>query len=107
MYLRAYAWLAKTWDNTSSLCEDHIRSILKKWVIEQAVGGKQEKSEILAIFHCFKDTIDDLIDSSDDNLDTEPLAIVKQVDMSNNSIPGPRNSISNFKEGNDISNNGS
>ena len=36
-----------------------------KKVFKQAVGGAEQKSEILAITNRYKDTLDDLVDSSD------------------------------------------
>ena len=39
--------------------------ILQKQVLKQAVGGAEGKFEIAAIFNKYKDTLDDLIDSSD------------------------------------------
>ena len=38
--------------------------MLKKKVIKQAVGGTGQKSEILAIPNQYKDTLDELVDSS-------------------------------------------
>ncbi len=105
--LGAYARLGKTWDDTPSLRQDRILSILKKRVIKQAVGGRQEKAEILAIPNRFKDTLDDLVDSSNDSSDTEPSAILRQVDVSSDDIPGPGDSASGLEEGRDISKNGS
>lgn len=55
----------------------------------------------------FKDTLDDLVDSSDDSSDTEPSAILRQVDMLSDGIPGPGDSASGLEEKRDISKNGS
>lgn len=49
--------------------------------------------------------LDALIDSSDDSSDTDSSAILKQVDVSNNGIPGPKDSTSSLKEERDISKN--
>ena len=61
----AYARLGKTWIETPLQRQDRIIVLLRKKVIKQAVGGAKQKSEILAIPNQYKDTLDDLIDSSD------------------------------------------
>lgn len=61
----------------------------------------------MAILNQFKDTLDDLVDSSNDSFDTELLAILKQVDVSSNDIPSPRDSPSGLEERRAISKNGS
>ena len=61
----AYARLGKTWIETPLQRQDRIIVLLRKKVIKQAVGGAEQKSEILAIPNQYKDTLDDLIDSSD------------------------------------------
>lgn len=42
--------------------------ILRKWVSKQAIGEVEEKTEILAIFNRYKNTLKNFID----NLDIEP-----------------------------------
>ena len=61
----AYARLRKTWAKTPLLRQDRIVTILRKWVLKQAVRGEKGKSEIATIPNKYKDTPDDLIDSSD------------------------------------------
>ena len=61
----AYAQVGKTWIETPLECQDCIIVLLRKKVIKQAVGGAKQKSEILAIPNQYKDTLDDLVDSSD------------------------------------------
>ena len=61
----AYARLGKTWIETPLQHQDRIIVLLRKKVIKQAVGGAKQKSEILAIPNQYKDTLDDLVDSSD------------------------------------------
>ena len=61
----AYVQLAKTWIKSPLQCQDRIIVLLKKKVIKQAVGGAEQKSEILAIPNQYKDMLDDLVDSSD------------------------------------------
>lgn len=61
----AYARLGKTWIETPLQRRDRIIVLLRKKVIKQAVGGAEQKSEILAIPNRYKDTLDDLVDSSD------------------------------------------
>ena len=45
--------------------QNQIVTILLKQVFKQTVGGVEEKSEITAIPNKYKDTLDNLIDSSD------------------------------------------
>lgn len=59
----------------------------------------------MIISNYFKDTIDNLIDSLNDSSDTEPKAILRQVDVSSNGISDPGNSASGLKKGRDILNN--
>ena len=61
----AYARLGKTWIETPLQRRDRIIVLLRKKVIKQAVRGAKQKSEILAIPNRYKDTLDDLVDSSD------------------------------------------
>ena len=61
----AYARLGKTWIETPLQCQDRIIVLLRKKVIKQIVEGAEQKSEILAIPNRYKDTLDDLVDSSD------------------------------------------
>ena len=61
----AYARLGKTWIKTPLQRRDCIIVLLRKKVIKQAVGGAKQKFEILAIPNQYKDTLDDLVDSSD------------------------------------------
>ena len=61
----AYARLGKTWIETPLQRRDCIIVLLRKKVIKQAVGGAEQKSEILAIPNQYKNTLDDLVDSSD------------------------------------------
>ncbi len=68
-------------------------AILKKRVFKKAIGGGQEKSEILSIPNKYKDTLEDLVDSSD----VEHPAIPRQIDLSSDDIPGSKNDPSNPK----------
>ena len=61
----AYAQLGKTWIDTPPERRDYIIVLLRKKVIKQAVGGTGQKSEILVIPNRYKDTLDDLVNSSD------------------------------------------
>ena len=61
----AYARLGKTWIKTPLQRRHHIIVLLKNKVIKQAVWGAKQKSEILAIPNQYKNTLDDLVDSSD------------------------------------------
>ena len=61
----AYARLGKTWIDIPLERRDCIIVLLRKKVIKQAVGGAGQKSEILAIPNQYKDTLDNLVDSSD------------------------------------------
>ena len=61
----AYAWLGKTWIKTPLQRRDCIIVLLRKKVIKQAVRGAKQDFEILVIPNQYKDTLDDLVDSSD------------------------------------------
>lgn len=67
--------------------------------------GNKEKSEILIIFNQYKDTLDNLIDSLDNNSDIKLLAILKWIDILSNNILGLENSTSSLKKKNDFSRN--
>ena len=60
-----YACLGKTRAKTHPSCQYRIISILQKQVVKQVVREKVENSEIVAICNRYKNTLDDLIDSSD------------------------------------------
>ncbi len=64
-FIRAYAWLRKTWSKTHLLHQDQIVAIVRKRVLKQVVGGAERMSKIAAIANKYKDTLDDLMDSSD------------------------------------------
>lgn len=64
-FTRAYVCLGKTWAKISLPRQNQIVTILRKQVVKQAVGKIEENFEITAIPNRYKDTIDDLIDSSD------------------------------------------
>ncbi len=66
-------------------------AILKKRVFNQAIGGGQEKSEILSIPNKYKDTLKDLVNSSD----VEHPAIPRQIILPSNNIPGSKDDPSN------------
>lgn len=68
-YIGVYTWLKKIWGKTLSQSEDYIMEIFKKQVFKQAIGRAEKKTEILVIPNRNKDTLKDLIDSSD----IEPL----------------------------------
>ncbi len=55
--------------------------------------GEQEKSEILSISNKYKDTLEDLINSSD----VEHPAISKEIDLPSNDIPDSKNNASDPK----------
>ena len=57
--------LGKTWAKNPPPRQHQIVSIFKKRVVKQAIRGKVENSEIVAIHNQYKETLDDLIDSSD------------------------------------------
>lgn len=40
-------------------------AIIKKYIFKQTIERAEEKIEILAIFHNYKDNLEDLVDSSD------------------------------------------
>lgn len=60
-----YICLGKTWAETPPLRQYRIISIFRKRVVKQAIGGRAEDFEIVAISNQYKDTLDDLNDSSD------------------------------------------
>ncbi len=64
-FIGAYTRLGKTWAKTPLPYQNRIVAILRKQVLKQAVGGVEKKSEIAMIFNKYKDTLDDLMDSSD------------------------------------------
>ena len=64
-FTRAYTCFDKTWAKTLLLRQYQIVSILKKRVVKQVVRGGGGNSEIMAISIQYKDTLDDLINSSD------------------------------------------
>ncbi len=66
-------------------------AILKKLVFKQTIGGGQEKSEILSIPNKYKDTLKDLVDSSD----VEHPPIPRQIDLPSNDIPGSKDDLRN------------
>ncbi len=61
----AYVCLGKTWAETPLPRQNRIVTIFRKRVLKQAVGGAERKSEITAIPNKYKDTLDELINSSD------------------------------------------
>ncbi len=93
IHLGAYTRLRKTWAEIPSQHQDRIVTILKKRVLKQAIGGGQEKSEILSIPNKYKDTLEDLVDSSD----VEHPAIPRQIDLPSDDIPGSKDDPSNLK----------
>ncbi len=98
--LRAYAQLEKTWAKIPSQHQDRIVMILKKCVFKQAIEGGQKKSKILSIPNKYKDTFEDLIDSSD----VEHLAILRQIDLLSNDSPRSKDDSNDPKMNNDFSN---
>ena len=60
-----YTCMGKTLAKSSFLCQNRILIILRKRVLKQVVGGAEGKFEIVAIPNKYKDTLDDLIYSSD------------------------------------------
>lgn len=61
--IRAYTCFEKILAKTSFSYQNRIITIFKKWVVKQAIGRAKEKSEIVAIFNRYKNTLDDFIDS--------------------------------------------
>lgn len=61
----------------------------------------------MAIFNQYKNIFNELVNSLDNSLDTKPPRMLKQIDISNNDIPGPRNSANGLKETGNLLNNGS
>ena len=57
-------------------------AILKKRVLKQAIGAKQERSEILSSHNKYKDTLEDLVNS----LDIERPTTQKPIDLLSNEI---------------------
>lgn len=56
----------------------------------------------MVIPHWYKDMLDDFINSLDNSSDIEPLAILKQIHIWNNNIPGLGDSASGLKEKKDL-----
>ena len=75
-------------------------AILKKRVFKQAIEGGQEKSEIFSISNKYKNTLEDLINSSD----SEYPIIPRQIDLPSDNISNFKDSPSDPKIDNDISN---
>ncbi len=57
--------MRKTWAEIPHLRQNRIVTILQTRVLKQAVGGAEGKSKIIAIPNKYKNTLDDLIESSD------------------------------------------
>ncbi len=64
-FTRAYIYLEKTWAKTPFLCQNQIVIIFWKQVLKQIVKGAEEKFEIIVISNKYKNSLDNLIDSSD------------------------------------------
>ena len=64
-FTKDYARLEKTWVKTPCSCQNWIVTIFWKRLFKQVVQGAEGWSEIIAILNKYKDTLDDLIDSSD------------------------------------------
>ncbi len=96
--LGAYAQLRKIWAEIPSQRQDHNMAILKKRVLKQAIKKGQERLKILLNSNKYKDTLEDLIDSSD----VEHLAIPKQIDLLSNNISDSKDDPSNPKKDNDF-----
>lgn len=64
-FRRVYARLGKTWAKNSLLHQNQIVTTLQKQVFKQEVGEAEGKSEITAISHKYKNTLNNFIDSSD------------------------------------------
>ena len=71
----AYAHLGKTWAKTSLWHQNRIITIFWEQVLKQVVGGAEGKSEIVAIPNKYKNTLDDLIDSSDTEFLDQPQSL--------------------------------
>lgn len=56
----------------------------------------------MAISNQYKDTLDNLIDSSDNSSNTNPPAILRQIVVLSNDIPSLRDNASGFKEDKNI-----
>ena len=63
--IEIYAPLGKTWIDIPPERQDCIIVLLRKIVIKQAVGEARQKSEILTFPNRYKNTLNDLDDSSD------------------------------------------
>ncbi len=94
----AYVGLEKTRAEISSQCIDRIVAILKKHILKQAIRGRQEKSKIMSIPNKYKDTLKDLVDSSD----IKHPAIPRQMDLVSDIIPGSKENPSNPEMNNDF-----
>lgn len=64
-FIGVYACLEKTRAKTPLLYQNKIVTIFQKQVLKQTVGGAEGKSEIVAIPNKYKDTLNNLINSSD------------------------------------------
>ncbi len=64
-FIEVYPRLGKTWAKTYFPRQDRIVAILRRRFFKQVVGDIEEKSEIAVIPNKYKDTLDDLMDSSD------------------------------------------
>lgn len=63
-------------------------AILRKQILKQAIWGVEKKTEIMVIPNRYKDTFEDIVDSSD----IKPLNMLKLVDKSlYNIMPGFEN----------------
>lgn len=87
----AYAQLKKTWAKTFSQRQDCIIEILRKCVIEQAFGGLETKTGILAILNKYKNILENLIISLNIESLMKPKPVGRRlrnimVDLDNYSI---------------------
>ena len=73
-------------------------AIFKKYVLKQAIRGRQEKLKILLIPNKYKDIIEDLVDSSN----VKYSAILRQIDLPSNDIANFKNNPNNPKMDNDL-----
>ena len=77
------------------MCQNRIVTIFRKRVVKQAIGGAKGNSEIVAIPNKYKDTLDDLIDSSD----VKSLDRLRPIDKGSHNAPKSEGSPMGLLEG--------
>lgn len=84
-----YTQLGKTLAKIPLQRHDCILTILKKCVFKETIGRRQKRSKILSIPNTYKNTLKDLVDSSD----IKYLPILRQIDLSSNNILNSKNNL--------------